>query len=66
MKWSYCVEMAMPGASSAGWQVMHGRGIGGLPLVDVTRAEATERASKLPRHGGRFVYRVRRFCRVKS
>ncbi len=59
MSWFYCVEMTIPSDSRARWQAMYGR-CGVLCLVDITRDESIERASKLPRHGGRYVYRVRR------
>lgn len=56
---TWCVEV-MGGGYGACWVAMHTySGLG--RLFGITRDEAVDRASRLPRCDGRYSYRVRRF-----
>lgn len=62
---TWCVEMTIPSDPRARWQALHGTIIlAGFyrRAVDVSRDEAIEVASLLPRHD-KFAYRVRPFRR---
>ncbi len=54
---TWCVEMRYTGAGG-GWIVLPSYGKLG-PLAGITRDEAVDRASRLPRCGGEYAYRVR-------
>ncbi len=62
--WTYCVEVSLPlDPKWLCWQAMYGRGgkSGFGELVDIDCDVAVQRCALLPRHGGKFAYRVRPF-----